>query len=1033
MKNSIKKLLASSLSLFLVGCNTATLPGQVPSLSAKNNVAVAPAKPTKNNAISLEKPTVSYSAEGTVSNNEESIQLKMNWLQPAGFSVQFAPYSDLKFIKVEVMGKNASGVDTTWTTTQEYVAVSGRSATASVVGIPVVDGDLRLVKITGYDENQALLPAFSTQSYYFSETAQLAIGLTIDRQSALLSHILDLLREETFDDENPLVEDPLVLDLLKTAGDLTKFNNAFTAAMNFDMVSKAYERDPSTFDAQAISDYILENITATGLLIDGTAETAFDTFLTDGSAQIEVGELSGIDISFSQSGGPNSTRKLGENLILMINDPTSKPLQIPVGTESGVSLDIPNIAPGEWTLTLSNEQGEVLESETVTVDASGVAQGDFDYSLSGRVKELREVSIQLAMLDKMAKWGEPLYLNFSSRPGYKVLVDGESRYTHGAMVPVGETTVYVRTSTGKLLGESQLTVAANGSMVQAQNPLVLTGAKASEAQFVNTDTSGFNGASKIARSANGDYTIAWIQLPTEGPDSGSDGGIMARIYAADGTPKTAAFQVASAQELFFGEGVGFFEMGLQNLFDLGMDQAGNVVITWSRVEQNFGDTNSNIYAQVYNNAGVAQDSVPFRVHREIEDDQFMPSVAVGNNGQYVVTWSDEYDHNDLDDGESEIDPKIRGRLLDINGQNVSADEFYVDLPTDPNDDQVASRTAINDNGDFVVSWIEFDDSEIDDDGALHAKVFNANGTAAENGDGDSVIHVTDFEHPADMFTINQQNPGDGDSFFSYFFGTHDISMGTQDKNFVVSWTNAGESEVEGQNGLPPVPDAIYARHYYPQMMGQTQVFASSDTMAVSYNPNNVSPPFFVDGESYAYSMAPAVDMNANGSFVVSWTQIEVLGRDEINRNSDPLNTPDEIDYEFDFNYQSAKKMSNVSLRSRIYTRLDNDLFNPAQTNLVNPNAFRPFPFGNFRPEDDEGFFNFGPGAFLFLLSFPVADVALTDAKKPIATWQYFDFFGSDESVFLGDGDSLMGTDISARVYGNPILAPVVEVVNQAPN
>ena len=70
---------------------------------------------------------------------------------------------------------------------------------------------------------------------------------------------------------------------------------------------------------------------------------------------------------------------------------------------------------------------------------------------------------------------------------------------------------------------------------------------------------------------------------------------------------------------------------------------------------------------------------------------------------------------------------------------------------------------------------------------------------------------------------------------------------------------------------------------------------------------------------------------------------------------------------------------------------------------------------------------------MFLLSFPVADVALTDAKKPIATWQYFDFFGSDESVFLGAGDSLMGTDISARVYGNPILAPVVEVVNQAPN
>ncbi len=104
------------------------------------------------------------------------------------------------------------------------------------------------------------------------------------------------------------------------------------------------------------------NMTATGLLIDGTADTDLETFLTDGSAQIAAAELSDIDITFSQSGGPNVTRRLGENLILMINDPTSKPLQIPVGTMSGLTLAIPNIAPGEWTLTLAKEDGTVLGS-----------------------------------------------------------------------------------------------------------------------------------------------------------------------------------------------------------------------------------------------------------------------------------------------------------------------------------------------------------------------------------------------------------------------------------------------------------------------------------------------------------------------------------------------------------------------------------------------------------------------------------------------------------------------------------------------
>lgn len=80
----------------------------------------------------------------------------------------------------------------------------------------------------------------------------------------------------------------------------------------------------------------------------------------------------------------------------------------------------------------------------------------------------------------------------------------------------------------------------------------------------------------------------------------------------------------------------------------------------------------------------------------------------------------------------------------------------------------------------------------------------------------------------------------------------------------------------------PVPDAIYARHYYPQG-APTTTFASSDTMAVSYDPNNSTFPFFLGGESYAYAMAPSVDMNNQGHFVVSWTHVDVLGRNEINR------------------------------------------------------------------------------------------------------------------------------------------------------
>ncbi|MGV3526404.1 MAG: hypothetical protein ACO1RX_19445 [Candidatus Sericytochromatia bacterium] len=1006
MKISTKTLLSSSLSLLLVGCNMATSPTQTP-MNAANTDVVKPAIAPKS-GVTLEKPSVTYTAQGSVKNQQENIQVDLNWLQPSGFSVQFAPYSDLKFIQVKVMGKNLAGQESTWTTTQEYVPVTGRSASASVVGIPVVDGALRIVEVTGFDADKNPLPAFNTQSYYLSETDQTVINLDVDRGSAVIAQVLKNLENATVEDGDVLVADPRLLTLLE----IDEVVTAIKAAMNYDPLTQSYEREPMSFDAEAISDYITTNMTLDGVFISVMATLDFELFLTDGSAQIAMGELDegdAVSLTFAQLRGPDETRILGENLILMINDPTSKPVQIPVGTESGVAIEIPQIAPGQWTLTLANEQGTVLRTATITVDEQGTSSSTgLNFTLSGEVKELREVSIQLSMLDKMAKWGEPLYLNFSSRPGYKVKVDGESRYTHGAMVPVGESTVYVRSASGRLFGQTQITVAPNGTIVQTQNPIALSGVSSSEAFFVNENPAGLNTGARIAHSGNGDYAVAWVQTVSPDIDDNLEGGLMARIYAADGTPKTPSFQVVSLEEIGGGDSFEEFVFAAKNFFDVGMDQSGNFVVSWTQYENGFDGDNNNVYAQIYNNSGVSQFSVPFRVHTEVDENQSQPAVAVAANGKFVVTWSDTYDHNDEIPLSEQIDSRIRGRLLDINRQNVSPDEFYISgISAEWNDGdavQVSSRVAMNQSGDLVVSWIEYGDGGLDDGEAmLRARVFNANSDPAAD-----TLEITDLDLSGGFFGFfGGGGPFDGDSLP---FQNHDVSMGTNARNFVVSWANSGEEEVEGQSmtyDLNDPRDLIYARHYYPQSENESPLnFRQSDTMAVSYNPLNDQNFDFADGDSYAIGTTPSVDMNAIGDFVVSWTELSIPNE---NLNGQ---TPEEFDYALDFDFQT-RNMSNISLRSRVFSRLDNDLFSPARTNFINPNAFKPFPFGNFY--DDPGIELY----YFLLFGMPSADIVLANNQKPIATWNYFDIFKAFESEGL-----FSSSDISGRSYASEILAPV---------
>ncbi len=1071
MKINLKKVLASSFTLALVGCNavgpfTQPKPQALsPVKQARQNTPQTEAV-TKPTVSTLAKPVFEYRGRGEVKGQTETIQINLALPE---LSVLFASYADLKFIQVEVSGKNAAGEEKTWMQTGDaFLAVTDRNVNATVEGIAIADGELRIVKVKGFDADKNPLPAFDTMGYYFSEAGKLNIDLNIGRENALLAAVLEAVKDETVDNLDPEVENPTVLSLLKD--DLGDMQTAIAEATNYNAQTQAFERDPSTFNVTEIKDSILNEIDPeTGLFAEPADLEGFKTALTNGTFQIETQDSGNIRIVFMQEGfNGEGERRLGEDLVLMVNDPSSKPLQLSMGAESNTDYEIANIAPGEWTLTLSNSTGTVLETRTVSVDGDGASIADSStLDVSGRVKELRRVTVEMAtaMQSKMLKWGEKVHLTFASAPDVTVDIECNDRFAHSAWIPVGETTAYVRNTTGKILGETQITANVDGTFTQAQNPMMLTDVTLSETAFVNTDNSMADMYPKVATDANGNYVVVWYKAAqvanffNDGDSTNTNGGIYARTYNADGTPRGEAFRVVSEETMFANgdDGDGFFlleELSKGALYDVAMDETGRFIVTWTQTDLGFDGENTNVYANGYDLSGASLYNVPFRVHDEALENQSAPSIDMRPNGDYVIVWEDDYDHDNIElDGDS-IQRQIRGRLLDIDRQIVNADEFYVTDPTlrtsngTPDIDGEATfnvypRVSMNTNGAFVVTWNQDEDDDGPDDhrSNLMAKMFKADGSDYFE-DGDSMVQVTRLEEEVPtLFNVQGDGFGFGDGFglgdgdVFNASALYDVSMGTDAANFVVTWINEGEDEISGQNVGNKRAPSVYARHYFEVDNDGDSTLSNSDTIAVSYDPVAEQNVNLGDGQAFAFAMAPSVDMNTSGDFVVSWNNVNNPSASDINNSR---TGGIEFDRRFARDYQALQR-TNTALHSRLFTRFDNDRFGEGAINKVNLCAMPPIPFGSIFGENGNrnGLFD-GPGRLflLFSVSTPEVQFKTAGSNTPLSVWHYYNFFNlfanggdRDGGNNRGLGDDKPIYDINARTTVQEVPAPLLEFGN----
>jgi hypothetical protein len=176
----------------------------------------------------------------------------------------------------------------------------------------------------------------------------------------------------------------------------------------------------------------------------------------------------------------------------------------------------------------------------------------------------------------------------------------------------------------------------------------------------------------VAMDDNGNFAIVWLH--DNNPNS-----IMARLYNAGGTARTAPFEVST---------IGFNSITRPSI---AMDWSGHFVVAWD------GDPNraddDDIHARLYEPNGTAMGE-QFVVNTTLTGTQQRPQVAMNDQREFVIVW------------DSKINPDINER--NIFGQRYDSlgsplgDEFGVN--TYMLDDQKWAAVAIKEDGEFLTVW-----------------------------------------------------------------------------------------------------------------------------------------------------------------------------------------------------------------------------------------------------------------------------------------------------------------------------------------
>lgn len=231
---------------------------------------------------------------------------------------------------------------------------------------------------------------------------------------------------------------------------------------------------------------------------------------------------------------------------------------------------------------------------------------------------------------------------------------------------------------------------------------------------VNSTTPSSQGRATVAMNASGAFVVAW---ESAGQENGL--GVYAQRFDANGLKQGGEIHVNQ------------WTTNDQGKPSVAIDSAGNFIITWTSDGQD--GSGYGVYARRFDAAGNAMgDGNEFVVNSTTPNDQQHSSVALNDNGDFVIVW----------EGQDDGGLGILGQRF--NGAGVAqGGEFHVNAT--PAGTQDYPSVAMTADGDFVVAW----SSEGQDSSGwgAYAQRFNAAGVA--QGDEIRVAETTsdDQDYP----------------------------------------------------------------------------------------------------------------------------------------------------------------------------------------------------------------------------------------------------------------------------------------------
>ncbi|MEM6782253.1 MAG: hypothetical protein AAF624_00775, partial [Bacteroidota bacterium] len=256
-----------------------------------------------------------------------------------------------------------------------------------------------------------------------------------------------------------------------------------------------------------------------------------------------------------------------------------------------------------------------------------------------------------------------------------------------------------------------------------------------------------------------------------------------------------------------------FTTGDQDRTSVAIDDDGDFVIAWTSYAQD-GDGDG-VYAQRYAADGTPQGS-EFRVNSETSGDQEFPSVGIDADGNFVIAWTS--------DGQDGSGYGIYAQRYAADG-TLQGSEFRVNTFTTNN--QSLASVALDDDGDFVIAWRGNGQDDPNDNTLGNVGVF-AQRYAADGTPQGSEFQVNTF------ITGLQTQPS--------------VAIDA-DGDFVIAWQG------DGQDGSV---FGVFAQRY-----------------AADGTPRGGE--FQVNVETANAQDDPSVGMDADGNFIITWDSLNQDG------------------------------------------------------------------------------------------------------------------------------------------------------------